>query len=84
MEGFLEPKAGTLSFRQQQRVAIIRALCQPFEFLLADECFSHMDTSNTRKAYDVIREECKKQEAGLLLTALHSMKEADIDQRFLL
>ena len=40
IEEFMGRKAGILSFGQQQRVAIIRALCQPFNFLLADECFS--------------------------------------------
>ena len=32
-----------LSFGQQQRVALIRSLCQPFSFLLADEPVSHLD-----------------------------------------
>ena len=30
-------KAGKLSFGQQQRVAFIRALCQPFDFIFLDE-----------------------------------------------
>ena len=33
-------KAGKLSFGQQQRVAFIRALCQPFDFLFLDEPIS--------------------------------------------
>lgn len=67
----LNRKAGILSFGQQQRVAILRALCQPFDFLLADECFSHIDTENSLAAYEVIREECKLQGAGLILTSLN-------------
>src|SRR6185295_14901973 len=39
----LKSKCGNLSLGQQQRVAIIRSLCQPFEFLLLDEPFSHLD-----------------------------------------
>jgi len=71
IEPFLHRKAGLLSFGQQQRVAIIRALCQPFNFLLADECFSHMDHENSLTAYNLIREECEARKAGLILTSLN-------------
>lgn len=71
IEAFLHRKAGILSFGQQQRVAIIRALCQPFDFLLADECFSHMDRDNSLSAYQLIREECRTRDAGLVLTSLN-------------
>jgi len=74
VDPFLKRKAGILSFGQQQRMAIIRALCQPFEFLLADECFSHMDTENSRRAFDLINEECKSRGAGLILTSLNETK----------
>jgi len=76
---FLHRKAGILSFGQQQRVAIIRALCQPFDFLLADECFSHMDSENSLIAYQLIREECKAREAGLILTSLSKTDLPDAD-----
>lgn len=71
IEPFLHRKAGILSFGQQQRVAIIRALCQPYDFLLADECFSHMDRDNSLSAYQLIREECRARGAGLILTSLN-------------
>jgi putative ABC transport system ATP-binding protein len=74
---FLKRKAGILSFGQQQRVAIIRALCQPFNFLLADECFSHMDSENSLIAYQLIREECKVRNAGLVLTSLNKTEFPD-------
>lgn len=67
----LEKKAGILSFGQQQRVAIIRALCQPFNFLLADECYSHMDRENTLIAHQLIREECRQRNASWILTSLN-------------
>ena len=38
--------AGKLSLGQQQRVALIRCLLQPFEFLLLDEPFSNIDDTN--------------------------------------
>jgi ABC-type lipoprotein export system ATPase subunit len=71
MEEFLHRKAGILSFGQQQRVAILRALCQPFHFLLADECFSHMDRDNRRIASQLIQQECQAQGAGFILTSLN-------------
>jgi ABC-type lipoprotein export system ATPase subunit len=80
IEPFMHRKAGILSFGQQQRVAIIRALCQPFDFLLADECFSHMDRENTLTAYQLIQEECRARDAGLILTSLNetAFSQADI------
>ncbi len=35
-------RIGQMSFGQQQRVALIRSLVQPFDFLLADEPISHV------------------------------------------
>jgi len=70
VESFLHKKAGILSFGQRQRMAIIRALCMPFEFLFADECFSHIDRSNSKIAFELISEECKKRNAGVLLSSL--------------
>jgi putative ABC transport system ATP-binding protein len=81
IDEFLHRKAGILSFGQQQRVAIIRSLCQPFSYMLADECFSHMDRKNSMKAYQLIREECEIREAGLILTSLDSMEEAEFHER---
>lgn len=73
MEPFLSRKAGILSFGQQQRTAILRSLCQPFRFLLADECFSHIDRENSDRCFQVIRRECEAQGAGLILTTLNGM-----------
>jgi putative ABC transport system ATP-binding protein len=81
MVDFLQRKAGILSFGQQQRVAIIRALCQPFDYLLADECFSHIDRENSLKAYRVILEECESQGAGLILTSLNGTELLDAHVR---
>ncbi len=67
---FLEKECGKLSFGQKQRVAIIRSLCQPFQYLLADEIFSHLDDETGRKASELISEELGKQGAGMLFTDL--------------
>ena len=80
IDPFLHRKAGILSFGQQQRVAIIRALCQPFDFLLADESFSHMDRENSLVAYELIREECESRGAGMILTSLNKTNLPDANQ----
>ncbi len=66
----LEKPCNILSYGQQQRVAIIRALCQPFDFLLLDEPFSHLDLDNIRIATEVIDRIVKKNKAGLILVSL--------------
>ncbi|MDD2636471.1 MAG: ATP-binding cassette domain-containing protein [Bacteroidales bacterium] len=72
LEGFEERKAAKMSFGQKQRISIIRALCQPFEFILLDEAFSHLDVGNTEIALNLINSEAKKQKAGVILTSLSS------------
>ena len=70
LEDKWEQKCGLLSMGQQQRVAIIRALSQPFEWLIMDEPFSHLDNENTQICLNMIAEETKKESAGFILTTL--------------
>jgi ABC-type lipoprotein export system ATPase subunit len=63
-------KTGRLSFGQQQRIAIIRAMCQPFDFLLLDEPFSHLDERNIEIITELITMELKIRNAGMLLCSL--------------
>jgi len=72
IEGFLKNKCGLLSFGQAQRVAIIRALCQPIDLLFADEAFSHLDNRSSGLAFELIRSELAKQAAGMILTGLEA------------
>ena len=62
----------TLSLGQQQRVAIIRCLLQPFELLLMDEPFSHLDEENSRIALELICQETDRNKGGFVLTSLGS------------
>lgn len=59
-----------LSFGQQQRVAMIRALVQPFDFLLADEPISHLDETNSQVMADIMMEEAHRQGAGIVITSI--------------
>lgn len=61
-----------LSMGQQQRVAIVRALLQPFEWLILDEPFSHLDEVNSKICLDLINEICILNSAGFILTTLGS------------
>ncbi|NVK04913.1 MAG: ATP-binding cassette domain-containing protein [Flavobacteriia bacterium] len=63
-------KVEKLSLGQRQRVAVIRALCQPFHMLLLDEPFSHLDDSNRAKIAALIERELDSRNAGLLVTSL--------------
>lgn len=61
---------GRMSVGQQQRVGIIRALCQPFDFILLDEPVSHLDEANNLRAASIILAEARRREAGIIATSV--------------
>lgn len=63
-------KIGQMSFGQQQRVALIRSLVQPFDFLLADEPISHLDDDNSNAMAQVLLREATHQGAGIIVTSI--------------
>lgn len=63
-------KIGRMSFGQQQRVAMIRALVQPFDFILADEPISHLDDRNSALMAQLMMSEAQKQGAGVIVTSI--------------
>lgn len=65
-----DTRARYLSIGQQQRVAIIRALCQPFDFLLLDEPVSHLDARNNASVAEMIAEAASQQGASILATSV--------------
>lgn len=63
-------RIGQMSFGQQQRVALIRSLVQPFDFLLADEPISHLDDGNSNAMAQVLLREATQQGAGIIVTSI--------------
>jgi len=62
--------AGTCSYGEQQRIAIIRAMQQPFDLLLLDEPFSNLDDNNRVKVMELMEEEAGLRKASILLVDL--------------
>lgn len=76
----LDSKIGRMSFGQQQRVAMIRALVQPFDFILADEPISHLDDNNARIMGDIMMKEAKAQGAGVIVTSIGKHMDLDYER----
>lgn len=70
IESRINYPAGRMSIGQQQRLALIRALCQPFDFILLDEPVSHLDEENNRIAAALIAEEARAQGAAVIATSV--------------
>ena len=75
-------KVGRMSFGQQQRVAMMRALAQPFDFLLADEPVSHLDDENGRVMGEIMMDEVRRQGAGVIVTSIGKRMMLDYEKIF--
>ncbi len=73
VENKLHKICSTCSYGEQQRFAIIRALQQPFDFLLLDEPFSHLDETNRKKAMELMEEESAARNATIILADLREI-----------
>ena len=71
--------AARLSIGQQQRVAVIRSLCQPFDFLILDEPVSHLDARNNATVAALVAEEAQRQNAALIATSVGNHLSIDSD-----
>ena len=63
-------KTGKMSYGQQQRVAFVRALCQPFDFIFLDEPVSHLDGGNAAVMAELLLAEAGRQQAGVVVTSI--------------
>lgn len=78
----IDSKMGVMSFGQQQRVALIRTLCQPFDFVFVDEPISHLDDSNSAIMGEILTTEAKRQGAGIIATSIGKHIELPYDKVF--
>lgn len=70
IENKADTVAGRLSIGQQQRVAIVRALAQPFDFLLLDEPVSHLDARNNSIVAGMITSHAESRHASIIATSV--------------
>ena len=66
----LDSLCSTCSYGEQQRIAIVRSLMQPFDFLLLDEPFSHLDNANSEMAMQLMLAEANKRQAAIIFADL--------------
>ena len=78
----LNARVGQLSYGQQQRVAMMRALCQPFSFILVDEPISHLDDQNATVMAEMMMEEARAQEAGVIVTSIGKRMPLDYEKTY--
>ncbi len=71
-----------LSWGQQQRVAIIRCLCQPFDFLLLDEPISHLDDLNASIIATLLQTERSVRGATIISTSIGKHLPLDYDKTY--
>ena len=70
-------KAGKLSFGQQQRVAFIRSLCQPFDFIFLDEATNALDANNEREIMEQLHAFYKGRTVVVVAHRLSTVRDAD-------
>jgi ABC-type lipoprotein export system ATPase subunit len=76
----VDARIGRMSYGQQQRVALIRALCQPLDFLLLDEPISHLDNRNSDIMRDIILREAGRQGAAIIATSIGKHMDINYDK----
>ena len=70
LEERLDTPCGKLSLGQQQRVAFVRLLAQPADFIILDEPVSHLDADNARIMGAMLRERQLADGMGIIVTSI--------------
>ena len=80
LEGRLGSPCGRLSYGQQQRVAFVRLLAQPADFVILDEPVSHLDAANAAIMGNMLRERQKADGFGVIVTSIGQRLPYDYDK----
>lgn len=72
---------GLMSIGQQQRVGMMRALVQPFDFIVTDEPVSHLDDHNSAVMGQIMMQEARRQGAGVIVTSIGRHIDMEYDRR---
>lgn len=70
IEDRLDRPCGLLSIGQQQRVAFVRLLAQPADFLLLDEPVSHLDATNSQLMGNMLRHRQEQEGVAVIVTSI--------------
>lgn len=76
----LDTPCARLSLGQQQRVAFVRLMAQPADFLLLDEPISHLDEDNARIMSEMLKEKQEREGAGVIVTSIGNRMPYDYDE----
>jgi len=71
IESLLDKKAVNCSYGERQRAAIVRSLIKPTDFLLYDECFSHLDLINKKIAFELINQVAEQSDSTVIFFELN-------------
>ena len=63
-------KVEKMSFGQRQRLALIRSLAQPCDFLLLDEPISHLDSENAQIMSKIVTARMQKEGIGVIVSSI--------------
>lgn len=66
----LDTQCRYLSLGQQQRVAFVRMLAQPADFLVLDEPVSHLDDGNAAVMSEMLRERQQQDGCGIIASSI--------------
>lgn len=71
IESLLDKKTENCSYGERQRSAIVRSLINPTDFLIYDECFSHLDLDNKKIAFSLINDVAQNHGSSVLYFELN-------------